>query len=167
MDNGLHYICLGLGCDNRAMSTYHLAQFNYARMVAPLDNPIMAGFVAGLDELNALAEVSPGFVWRHADENNNSTTLRPFPDEMLIINFSVWEDVETLKHYTYKTAHGKFMVRRREWFEKVDEAYLVMWWVPAGHIPSVDEAKTKLAYLQAHGPTPAAFNFRTIFPPAG
>ncbi|MCW1970425.1 MAG: DUF3291 domain-containing protein [Anaerolineae bacterium] len=148
------------------MSHYHLAQFNYARMVAPLDSPLMAGFLAGLDELNALAEVSPGFVWRHADENNSSTSLRPFPDKMRIITFSVWEDVETLKHYTYKTAHGKFMARRREWFEKVNEAYLVMWWVPAGYIPSVDEAKAKLAYLQAHGPSPAAFNFRTVFPPA-
>ena len=145
------------------MSNYHLAQFNYARMVAPLDSPIMAGFVAGLDALNVLAELSPGFVWRHVGENNNSTSVRPYPDEMLIINYSIWQDIETLKHYTYKTVHGKFMVRRREWFEKVHEAYLVMWWVPAGYSPSVDEAKAKLAYLQQHGPTPAAFHFRAPF----
>lgn len=143
----------------------HLAQLNIARMLAPMDSPIMADFVANLERINALAEAHAGFVWRLKDENNNATSLRPFPDDMLIINMSVWESPELLKTFAYQTIHAEIMVRRREWFEKHTQAFMALWWVPEGHTPTLEEAKERLEHLQEHSETPFAFTFRRLFAP--
>ena len=124
----------------------------------------MADFVARLDEINALADGSPGFIWRLQTEAGNATYLRPYADERIIINMSVWETVEHLRNYVYQSRHSEVRRRRREWFEKLETPVVALWWVPAGHVPSVDEAKKRIAHLQANGPTPFAFSFRSVFP---
>ena len=144
---------------------YQLAQLNIGRIVAPIDSPAMADFVALLDEVNALADSSPGFVWRLQSGDGNATSFRPFDDDRMLVNMSVWESLEQLKGYVYKSAHGASMRRRREWFEPMRSAYIVLWWVPAGHIPSVAEAKERLTLLLAHGETAEAFTFKRPFAP--
>src|SRR5215210_6543089 len=114
-------------------SMHHLAQINIGRMRAPLDSPVMADFVSQLDTINALAETSPGFVWRLQGEGNDATSLRPFDDDFIIVNMSVWESLDDLRAYVYKSAHTAAMRRRREWFEHFDGAYVALWWVEAGH----------------------------------
>jgi heme-degrading monooxygenase HmoA len=146
---------------------YHLAQLNIARLAAPLDSPRLAGFVARLAEINALAEAAPGFVWRFQTEDGDATALRPYDDDRILVNFSVWESPEALHHFVYRTAHAEVMRRRREWFEAPDEPFLVLWWVPAGHQPTVAEAVARLALLRTRGPSPEAFGYRTPFPPPG
>ncbi len=132
---------------------FHIAQINLARGNAPLDDPIMAGFVARLDEINALADGSPGFVWRlQGDEGGNATYLRLFQDELIIVNMSVWETLEHLQQYVYRSTHTELIRQRQAWFQKFAGAYAALWWVPAGHIPTVDEAKVRLAHLEQHGP---------------
>lgn len=143
---------------------FHIAQLNIARILYPLDTPEMAGFVNRLDEINALADSSPGFVWRLQTEEGNATELRPFPDDRILVNMSVWESLDSLKEYVYKTAHSEVMRQRRQWFEKFEGAYMVMWWVPAGHIPTVAEAKERLEHLQTHGDTGWAFGWKRPFP---
>lgn len=145
--------------------THHLAQINIARAIAPLDSPVMAEFMAALDAINALAEQSPGFVWRLKDEAGNATTLHPYADNRIIINLTVWENIETLKAYAYNTAHVDFVRRRHLWFETLSLPYLALWWIPAGHLPSVGEAKDRLEHLRAHGESPQAFSFRKTFAP--
>jgi len=147
------------------VSRYHLAQLNVGIIKAPLESPVMADFVNNLDRINALAEASPGFVWRLQTEEGNATALRPTEDENFLVNMSVWEDADSLSRFVFKSAHVEIMRRRREWFERMVEAYLVLWWVPKGHVPTVDEALAKLARLREHGPSPEAFTFRTAFPP--
>ncbi len=144
------------------MSAYHLAQLNIAWMKAPLESPEMADFVANLERINALAEGSLGYVWRLQDEAGDATTIRPFGDEVLV-NMSVWQDVQSLSDYVYKSAHTEMLKRRREWFERVEQMHQVLWWVPAGHRPSVAEAAERLAYLREHGATAQAFTFRQPF----
>ena len=146
------------------MSRYHLAQLNVGIIKAPLESPVMADFVNNLDRINALAEASPGFVWRLQTEEGNATALRPTEDENFLVNMSVWEDADSLSQFVFKSAHVEIMRRRREWFERMVEAYLVLWG-PKGHVPTVDEALAKLARLREHGPSPEAFTFRTAFPP--
>jgi hypothetical protein len=143
----------------------HLAQVNIARAKGPLDGPVMAAFVARLDEINALADRSPGFVWRLQDDDGNATAIRAYEDETLIVNLSVWESVEALRAYAFHSTHVELLRDRHLWFEKFEGAYLALWWVPAGHRPSVDEAKQRLAHLEARGPSPFAFTFRELFPP--
>jgi hypothetical protein len=143
----------------------HLAQVNIGRMKGALEDDVMAGFRARLDEINALADGSPGFVWRLQTEEGNATYLRPFDDERIIVNMSVWESVEHLKDYVYRTAHAELLRQRQEWFEKLERPMVAMWWVPAGHRPSIDEARKRLARLEQEGPTPFAFTFRQVFPP--
>jgi hypothetical protein len=123
----------------------------------------MADFVAQLDEINALAERSPGFVWRLTGEGNDATSLRPFDDDFIIVNMSVWETLEDLRGYVYKSAHTAVMRRRREWFEQFESVYVALWWVEAGHLPTVGEAKQRLLHLEAHGPTAEAFTFKQPF----
>lgn len=147
------------------MPQYHIAQVNIGRIRAPLDDQIMAGFMPRLDEINALADRSPGFVWRLQTGAGNATYLRPFADHRLLLNMSVWESIETLKDYVYRTAHAELLRHRHEWFEKFSGAYAALWWTPAGHIPGIDEAKKRLAHLDAHGPAEFAFTFKKIFPP--
>jgi hypothetical protein len=144
---------------------YHLAQYNVARLVAPLDDPLIADFVAALDRVNQLGDRSPGFVWRHQTAEGNSTSIRVRGDPLILINFSVWENAESLFEFTYRSDHAEVYRRRREWFEAPVEAHLVLWWIPAGHEPTVEEAEHRLDYLRAHGPTAEAFTFKQRFPP--
>ena len=146
------------------MSQYELAQLNIAVMKEPLDSPRMADFVANLERINALAESSPGFVWRLQTEEGDATALRPLVEQTLV-NMSVWKDVASLNHYVYKTAHVEIMSRRKEWFDRMHEASIVLWWVPQGHRPSVVQATERLQLLRAQGPSADAFTFRHAFPP--
>lgn len=144
---------------------YHVAQVNIARMRGPLEDEVMSGFVARIEEINALADTSPGFVWRLQSSGGNATYLRPYDDDRILFNLSVWDTVEALRHYVYRTAHVELLRQRHEWFHKFGGASVALWWVPAGHLPGVDEAKKRLAWLEAHGPTQFAFTFKTIFAP--
>ena len=144
---------------------WHLAQYNIARVRAPLDDPSMAEFVANLQRLNKLADVSPGFVWRHQAQDGTSTSVRVRDDERIIINLSVWESVGALFEFTYRSEHLEFYRRRRAWFERQQQPYLVLWWVLAGSVPEVTEAEARLNHLTSHGPTPYAFTFKQRFPP--
>jgi len=144
---------------------YRIAQVNIGRIKAQLDDPVMAGFVTRLDEINALADRSPGFVWKLQTPEGNATYLRPYDDDRLLLNMSVWETIEDLQHYVYRTAHAELLRQRNEWFEKLATVYTALWWVPANHIPGIDEAKKCLAHLDAHGPTQFTFTFKAPFPP--
>ena len=143
--------------------TYHLAQINIARLLAPIDDPQIADFVANLDRINALGDNWPGNVWRLQTEDGDATAMRVFDDPMFIINMTVWESIEALFEFTYSSDHVDIFRRRGEWFEKMEKPHLVMWWVPAGHIPTVEEAKEKLEYIEQRGPTPEAFTFKKRF----
>jgi hypothetical protein len=123
----------------------------------------MAGFANRLDEINALADEADGFVWRLQTEEGNATSIHVFDDDMLLVNMSVWENIEALRQYTYKTAHAELLKQRQDWFSKMEKPHLVLWWIPAGHIPSTDEAKEKLAYFEQHGASPLAFTFSKRF----
>ena len=147
------------------MTKYHIAQVNIGRIRAPLEDEVMSGFVSRLDEINALADGSPGFVWRLQPPAGNATYLRPYGDDRILINMSVWETIESLRHYVYHTAHAELLRHRHEWFEKFVGAYTALWWVPTGHLPGVDEAKKRLAHLERHGPAEFAFTFKTVFQP--
>ncbi len=148
--------------------THHLAQLNIGRIRAPLDSPQLADFVAALPEINALAEESPGFVWRLiTPDGADATTFRPYDDDMIIVNASVWESLEALRRYVFDTLHVTYLRRRREWFEQLGEAYTVLWWVPIGHQPTVAEAVERLELLRAKGSSPQAFTFRDPYPVPG
>jgi Domain of unknown function (DUF3291) len=146
------------------MTAFQLAQINIAATKEPLESPVMADFVANLDRINELAEQSPGFVWRLKGEGNDATSLRPL-GENVIVNMSVWDGIESLNAYVYRSAHTEIMRRRREWFDRMREMHMAMWWVRRGHQPTVDEAIGRLEHLRQHGPTGFAFTFRTAFPP--
>ena len=143
---------------------FHLAQLNVATILAPLDHPRMAEFVGALDRINALAEASPGFVWRLRDDSGNATALRPFGPEMLV-NMSVWESAETLADYVYRSQHARYLARRKEWFAMPSAAYLALWWIPSGSRPTLEKAKRRLDLLQARGPSPEAFTLTRRFQP--
>ncbi len=147
------------------MARYHIAQVNIGRVKEPVEHPSMAGFMTRLDEINALADTSPGFVWRLQTSAGNATYFRPYADDRILVNMSVWESIETLRHYVYQTAHAELLRQRQDWFEKFAGAYTALWWVPAGHRPGLDEAKKRLAHLEKHGPTQFAFTFKTTFQP--
>lgn len=141
----------------------HLAQLNIARLVAPLDDPRLAGFVEGLDHINGSADAAPGFVWRLvADGADDATALRPFGADV-IVNLTVWTSVEALSDFAYRSDHLDYLRRRREWFVPYGEVYAVLWWLPEGHRPSLDEAAARLALLREHGPSPDAFTLRAPF----
>jgi hypothetical protein len=128
----------------------------------------MQGFVAQLDEINALAERSPGFVWRLQTEDGNATAVQPYADDKsILINLSVWADFDSLREYVFRSAHAAVMRRRREWFERFEGVYVTLWWVPAGHRPSVPEAVSRIAHMEAHGPTASAFSFAQPFDAEG
>jgi Domain of unknown function (DUF3291) len=140
------------------VSNYQLAQLNIGNLVAPLDSPQLKDFVDNLDRINAVAESSPGFVWRLIGDGNDATSLRPLGDNVLV-NMSVWRDAAALKDYVYRSAHAPIMKRRREWFTRPGDAHMVLWWVAAGHEPTVAEAVAKLMLLRQNGSTPDAFTF--------
>jgi len=146
------------------VSTYQLAQLNIGIIRGAMDSPVMAEFAANLDRINALAEQTSGFIWRLQTEEGDATAIRPFENERILVNMSVWRDIGALSRYVYHSQHVAIMRRRREWFEPLGEAYLVLWWVTAGHRPSVAEAMARLDTLKAVGPTSHAFTFRHVFP---
>ena len=143
----------------------HLAQVNIAEMIAPINDPVMADFVNNLDRINALAESSEGFVWRLKGDENNATAIRVFDYDFLIINMSVWEDIDTLFDFTYKTAHVEILKRKKEWFHNMKQMHMAFWYVEEGHHPTPEEAKEKLQYIREHGETPVAFTFKSRFTP--
>ncbi len=145
------------------MSRYQLAQINIGQIVAPIDSPALKDFVDNLDRINALAESSDGFVWRLKGDGNDATSLRHFGDDV-IINMSVWRDADSLRRFAYQSAHTPIMKRRREWFTRMAEAYLCLWWVPAGHEPTLADAAERLEHLRKHGPTLTSFHFGELFP---
>ena len=134
-------------------------------MRAPLDDPAMAGFVERLEPLNALADQSPGFVWRLQTEEGDATEIDVFGDELVLFNMSVWESVEALESYVYKSQHVKAVQKRSEWFERPRKSPLVLWWIAAGTLPTIEEGKARLEKLWADGPTTEAFTFRHRFDP--
>jgi hypothetical protein len=146
---------------------WHIAQLNIAKMVGEnINDSVMEEFVAQLDTINALAEQSKGFVWRLKSDDGNATSYNPYNDDRVIINFSVWENVNDLREYVYKSAHTLVMKDRKKWFENFGQPYYVLWNIPAGYTPTIDEAVERLAYLQQNGPTAYAFDFKNIFEPA-
>ena len=147
------------------MPRYYLAQANIGRFRAPLESPIMEGFRTQLDPINALADESPGFVWRLQTEDGNATAIRPYADDNLMaINMSVWESLESLQRFVYKSRHVDTLRGRKQWFEEIEGPILVLWWIPAGQSPTTADARERLQHLKEHGPTPHAFTFRTPFP---
>ena len=144
--------------------TYHLAQVNIARLVAPLDDPRIAEFVAELEPINQLAEGSPGFVWRLKSDSGNATDLAFNDDPLTIVNMSVWESVEALRSYVYASRHLEVFRKRANWFEKMEKPHYCLWWIPEGHIPTVAEARERLEHYQEHGATEFSFWFSQLFP---
>jgi hypothetical protein len=141
----------------------HIAQLNIGRALAPVDSPLLDDFNAALDPVNALADRAPGFVWRLQTDEGNATAIRPFEDDdRMIVNMSVWESIDALASFVYRSDHVAVMRRRREWFERI-RVFMVLWWVPAGHTPSVEEALERLEHLREHGPTSHAFTFKARF----
>lgn len=138
----------------------HLAQINIARMIAPLDDPIMRDFVENLNPMNALAEKAPGFIWRLIEEENNATSIRVFNDNFLIVNMSVWTDISALKTFVYQTDHLSFLKRRKEWFESMKDGHMAMWYIEEGRTPTIPEAVEKLIHLRNRGVTLHSFTFR-------
>ncbi len=145
------------------MTDFHLAQVNIAKMLAPIDSPVMKDFVDNLDLVNSLAEQSEGFIWRLVDEDDNATSLKVFDEDFLIINMSVWESKEALFNFTYQSNHVEIFKRKKEWFHKMTSMHMALWYVPVGHSPTPEEAKMRLAYLNAHGETPYSFLFKSNF----
>lgn len=154
---------------------YHLAQVNLAYSLADPDDPLMADFVAQLDAINRLAEASPGFVWRYTSADTRDPEQREFADPRVLFNMSVWESVEALHAFTYRSAHAKVFAARRKWFDEwKDKARTVaelgegtpgvaLWWVPAGHIPTPAQGRQRLRMLGLKGPHPEAFTFKHMF----
>jgi hypothetical protein len=142
------------------MTKWHIAQLNVATAVAPLDSPELADFMAALDGINVLAEASAGFVWRLRSDSGNATDIKVTDDPSFIVNMTVWESAELLFQFVYRSSHAKVMARRREWFKKPSEAHQVLWWVPAGHTPTIDEALGRLRHLRTQGSTLHAFTFK-------
>src|SRR5260370_22721936 len=141
------------------MTAPHFAQLNIGRPLHPLDDPRMADVMDNLDRVNAIAERSAGFVWRLKDDSNNATALRPFDDPNMLVNMSVWESVEALERFVWATAHKQFYNRKGGWFERLPSPHFVMWPIPAGHIPDLDEAKARLEHLTRNGDSEAPFGW--------
>jgi hypothetical protein len=150
-------------------AAFQLAEFNISRLKAPLDDPSMKEFVDFLDPVNAFAEQSPGFVWRltAADGSAASYLPPPYEDQMMITNLTLWTDLESLRVFSYETVHRYFLQSRRKWFDRVHGKQVVMWWVPAGHVPTLEEAKQTLRLLEERGPSAGAFTFQDAFDPTG
>jgi len=145
------------------MKNYHLTQINIAKMLAPIDSPVMEGFVANLGRINEIAEKSTGFIWRLKDENDNATSIKVFDDDFLIVNMSVWESKKALFDFTYGPAHVEIFKRRKEWFHKMSDMHMALWYVEEGHDPLPEEAKERLSLLNELGETPFAFTFKSDF----
>jgi len=145
------------------MKEYHIAQVNIALAKAEMDTELMEGFVSRLDEINDTADKAEGFVWRLQTDDGDSTAIRVFDKPLLLVNMSVWESIDALKSFVYTSAHVELIRDRQAWFHKFVDAHQVLWWIPIGHIPKIEEAKEKLEYIQKHGPSPLAFHFGKPF----
>ena len=143
---------------------FHLAQINIARLIALIDDPRIADFVAQLDPVNALADAAPGFVWRLQSASGNATDIAYNENPFVIVNMSVWESVQALRDFVYNSKHIDVFRQRAKWFEKMDKPHYCLWWVPAGHIPSVAEGRERLEHYQQFGPTPYSFWLSKLFP---
>ena len=146
---------------------WNLAQINVGRLVAPQGDPRVAPFFAALDRINALADQAPGFVWRLQSDSGNATDIQSTADPLLLVNLSVWTDAEALFEFVYRSAHTSVMTQRRDFFERFEGAYQALWWVEAGHVPTVDEGLARLWRLDRYGPTREAFTFKMRFPAPG
>lgn len=155
---------------NHPHTAFHLAEINLAYLKAPMDSELLQGFVARLDEINALAESSPGFVWRYLVDSRD-TANQEAGDPEVIVNMSVWQDLTSLHHYVYKTAHSEVFAQRKTWFNewhgKLSSSHMALWWVPAGHTPSVAEGMSRAQHLLAHGVSPTAFSFKRAYDASG
>jgi hypothetical protein len=143
---------------------YHLAQINIGRLVAPIDDPKIAEFVAQLEPINALADQAPGFVWRLQSDSGNATDIAYNDDPFVIVNMSVWRSLEALRDFAYRSDHARVLRERAKWFEKMDMPYYCLWWIPASHVPTVAEGRERLEHYQKHGATPYSFWFSQHFP---
>ncbi|MGI9416832.1 MAG: DUF3291 domain-containing protein [Geminicoccaceae bacterium] len=143
---------------------FHLAQVNIARARFPIDDPGMADFMNQLDEINALADAAPGFVWRLQDDSGNATNFQPYDDPRIMINMSLWKSVDALFDFVYKTAHSEVMRRRHDWFEKPNTDHMCLWWTPADEHPTTLDGTSRLLHLSQFGPTGSAFTFKERFP---
>jgi hypothetical protein len=143
---------------------HHLAQINIGRLIAPIDDPLIAEFAEGLAPVNALADQSPGFIWRLQSDSGNATDIVFSEDPTMLVNMSVWESLEALRNYTYRSEHVEFFRKRANWFQKLDKPHYCLWWVPAGHLPSVAEGRGRIEHYQKHGSTPFSFWFSQHFP---
>jgi hypothetical protein len=146
------------------LSPFFLAQINIARARFPLDQPGMADFVARLDDINALAEDAPGFVWRLKDDSGNATSIKAFDDPRIIVNLTVWVSVDALYEFVYISGHTEVMRRRQEWFEKPHAPHMALWWTPSDVRPCVLDGQTRLLHLHQYGPSASAFLFVQRFP---
>ena len=145
------------------MSTFNLAQVNIARMLAPINDALMTDFVANLDRINLVAENSEGYVWRLKNGNYNATSIQVFEDDFILINMSVWSSKKTLFEFTYSSAHVEILKRKKEWFSKMKDMHMALWYVPKGVEPTPEDAKERLDYLKANGESPYAFTFKNDF----
>ena len=143
---------------------FHVAQVNIVIPREPIDSPALAGFVALLEPVNALADAAPGFVWRLQDEGGDATAINAFDDDRILVNMSVWETVDALWNFTYSGEHLTVMRRRREWMIRPKSTYMALWWIPAGHLPTTAEAEDRVDLLTERGPSPEAFTFKQRFP---
>jgi hypothetical protein len=143
---------------------YQLAQINIGRLIAPIDDPRIAEFVAQLAPINALADKAPGFVWRLQAASGNATDIAYNDDPSIMLNMSVWESLEALRNYAYKSDHRKVLRDRAKWFEKMDKPYYCLWWIPTGHTPTVSEGRERLEHYLKYGATPFSFWFSQPFP---
>jgi heme-degrading monooxygenase HmoA len=151
---------------------YVLAQVNIGRLREPLDSQRLAGFAAALDPVNAAADAAPGFLWRLQTEDGNATAVRAFEWDQagsagVIMNMSVWESPEALAAFVYSDTHRAVLRQRRQWFERMAEAYTALWWIPRGTVPSTQDAEDRVRLLRANGPTQQAFTLKLLFPPPG
>jgi hypothetical protein len=142
---------------------YQLAQINIAKLLAPIDSPLLADFVADLDKINAIAESSKGFVWRLKDETGNATDFNPFQDVTLIVNMSVWESVEDLKNFAYRTEHVEVFMKRAKWFERPTSAHMALWWIHENEFPTAEMGRDRLFHLREFGESLTAFSFKKVF----
>jgi hypothetical protein len=142
----------------------YIAQINISRLLEPIDSPLLADFVADLDRINGIAEQSKGFIWRLKDENaNNATAINPFNDDKILVNMSVWETVDDLKNFAYRSDHVEVFMKRAKWFERLPVAHTALWYVKKGSFPTPEEGRDRLLHLQAHGETEFAFSFKKMF----
>jgi hypothetical protein len=149
------------------VADYHLAQINVGRLRAPIDDPQIAEFADALDEINAIADAAEGFVWRLQTDAGNATGIQTTDDPLFLINMSVWETADALFEYVYRSEHVDFMRKRSDWFERMAEPHMCLWWIAAGEAPTPAEGLRRLDQFRRHGPTEDAFSFRRQYPKPG